>query len=232
MNLAVKNFIDSSFEVKANGKFTGYLVKFSDSENTDLENDYFTPNTWFGFIKTKKDVPLFLDHTFDKNVGKAQIGLVDLEIDPIGVKMEGALNWLSSEVWQVDKIEQQKEYLTAIQSIMKSGLMGASSGAIGYAVERKQTDNNANEFVKWYIAEASLTLTPAEPNLIGSIKKLNQNTQDFYFNNIKANQVLNKKNKKDLNSAKELIDNVLLSAEKEEEKESKNISFSNTIFNY
>ena len=227
--------IKNSIKIKDNS-IEGYLVMFSDSSNPDLERDYFTKNTWFGFESVKRDVPLMYDHGFDSQIGKAQIGLVDLSITNDGVYMKGSLSWQNAQEWQESKLEQQQMYLDAIQNFAKNGLMGASSGALGYLVERKAMNNDTYEITNWTIGEASLTMIPAEPQTISTIKNINTTMQDLYLNSVKRGNVLNKKNKQKLQQIKDIADEVLKSAEKEEIEEqenkinSKNIN--NTLINF
>ena len=106
------------------GKFEGYLVVFSDTTTPDLHGDFFTKDSKFGF-KNETDVPLFYDHGFNSIVKTAQIGTAQLKIDNIGVKMSGELS-ADAELWAGVELEKQKQYFEAIESLVKSGLMGAS----------------------------------------------------------------------------------------------------------
>ncbi len=58
------------------GHVKGYLVRFGDTKATDLEGDYFTRSTDYGFpMEEGKRVPLnvYYHHGMDQMVGKKSI---------------------------------------------------------------------------------------------------------------------------------------------------------------
>ena len=55
------------------GTVKGYLVRFGSADTPDLEGDFFTPNTDYGFpVKSGQAVPLnlYYHHGMDSVVGK------------------------------------------------------------------------------------------------------------------------------------------------------------------
>lgn len=134
------------------GHVKGYLVRFGNPEATDLEGDYFTPETDFGFPAAKGvRVPLnlYYHHGMDSKVGRKSIGSGYVKMDDIGL-------------WYEAQIDMADEYGRAIAKLAKEGKMGYSSGAAGHLVDRKAASGDAMEIVRWPIAEASITPTPAE----------------------------------------------------------------------
>jgi phage head maturation protease len=145
------------------GSVKGYLVRFGSPDTTDLEGDYFTPQTDFGFpIKAGERVPLnvYYHHGMDKMIGKKSIGTGYVKMDETGL-------------WYEAQLDMADSYGEMIAKLCKQGKMGYSSGAAGHMVERKSV-GKASEITRWCIAEASITPTPAEYR--NSVKSL----EDMY----------------------------------------------------
>jgi phage head maturation protease len=133
------------------GYVKGYLVRFGDTKTADLEGDYFTKSTDYGFPMTEgKRVPLnvYYHHGMDSQVGKKSIGTGYIKMDDVGL-------------WYEAQLDMADEYGSMIAKLCKQGKMGFSSGAAGHLVERKSM-GGAAEITRWPIAEASITPTPAE----------------------------------------------------------------------
>jgi phage head maturation protease len=133
------------------GYVKGYLVRFGDTKTADLEGDYFTPQTDYGFPVAKgQRVPLnvYYHHGMDAAVGKKSIGTGFVKMDNTGL-------------WYEAQLDLADEYGSMIAKLCKQGKMGFSSGAAGHLVERKSM-GGAAEITRWPIAEASITPTPAE----------------------------------------------------------------------
>ena len=133
------------------GYVKGYLVRFGDTKTADLEGDYFTASTDYGFPVAKgQRVPLnvYYHHGMDAAVGKKSIGTGFVKMDDTGL-------------WYEAQLDMADEYGSMIAKLCKQGKMGFSSGAAGHLVERKSM-GGAAEITRWPIAEASITPTPAE----------------------------------------------------------------------
>jgi phage head maturation protease len=133
------------------GYVKGYLVRFGDTKTADLEGDYFTASTDYGFPMTEgKRVPLnvYYHHGMDANVGKKSIGT-------------GFIKMTDEGLWYEAQLDLADEYGKMIAKLCKQGKMGFSSGAAAHMVERKSM-GSAAEITRWPIAEASITPTPAE----------------------------------------------------------------------
>jgi HK97 family phage major capsid protein len=140
------------------GKLGGYLVVYGDEASPDLEGDFFTAATDFGF-DDGAEVGLYYMHGLDPALGKRRVGKAHLRRDPLGI-------WIEAQLALRD------EYERAIYGLAVADKLGWSSGAAAHLVERGAlrtaggaTDsmNAATPITRWAIAEASLTPTPAEP---------------------------------------------------------------------
>ena len=143
------------------GYVKGYLVRFGDSKSADLEGDYFTQTTDYGFpMESGKRVPLnvYYHHGMDAQVGKKSIGTGFIKMDETGL-------------WYEAQLDLADEYGSMIAKLCKQGKMGFSSGAAAHLVERKSM-GGAAEITRWPIAEASITPTPAEYR--NSVKSLEE----------------------------------------------------------
>jgi len=144
------------------GYVKGYLVRFGSPDNVDLEGDYFTPETDYGFpIKSGQAIPLnlYYHHGMDSVVGKRCIGT-------------GTVKMTDAGLWYEAQVDMADEYGQMIAKLCKQGKMGYSSGAAGHLVQRK-SNGGVNQIVSWPIAEASITPTPAEyRNTVKTIKDM------------------------------------------------------------
>ena len=143
------------------GYVKGYLVRFGDTKATDLEGDYFTKSTDYGFpMEEGKRVPLnvYYHHGMDAQVGKKSIGTGFIKMDSEGL-------------WYEAQLDLADEYGKMVAKLCKQGKMGFSSGAAAHMVERKSM-GGASEIIRWPIAEASITPTPAE--FRNSVKSLEE----------------------------------------------------------
>lgn len=145
-----------------NGKVGGYLVRFSDETTPDLTGDYFNKSTDFGEISR---LPVIYQHGMDKVLKSRKIGRAELTLDDVGI-------------WAEAQLELRDEYERTIFGLAKSGKLGWSSGAASHVVDREHT-GKAAWIKQWYMAEASLTPTPAEPqNMVVTLKSMGDNTLD------------------------------------------------------
>ena len=143
------------------GYVKGYLVRFGDTKATDLEGDYFTASTDYGFpMEEGKRVPLnvYYHHGMDQMVGKKSIGT-------------GFIKMTDEGLWYEAQLDLADEYGKMVAKLCKQGKMGFSSGAAAHMVERKSM-GGASEIIRWPIAEASITPTPAEYR--NSVKSLEE----------------------------------------------------------
>jgi HK97 family phage major capsid protein/HK97 family phage prohead protease len=180
-------------EVKAlddNGRIGGYLVRFSTENDPDLTGDYFTKDTDFG---EAEKLPVLYNHGFDKHFGKRKIGVAKVSKDDVGV-------WAESQLALAD------EYEKMVFELAKAGKLGYSSGAAAHTVDREQSAK-AYWIKQWYMAEASLTPTPAEPrNSVTPIKSLITPEAAWPDKSEKQETQTNKENAMDENAIKAMFD--------------------------
>ena len=148
------------------------MVRYGNPVDTDLEGDYFTPDTFFG-ENTKATV--VYHHGMDAKMGARRLGTGELKRDDAGLWMEAQL-------------KMRDEYEKYIAEMVKQGKLGYSSGAVGHLVERTPT-GKANRIDTWIIGEASITPTPAEPRNIVSLKSLFAGTEGDVQESIKTEDV-------------------------------------------
>jgi len=148
---SMKTFFSAELKAKENGIVEGYLVRFGNPNDTDLEKDYFTKSTDFGFEFDNGEshkLGLYYNHGMDKVLGTKKIGYGEVMMDDKGL-------WYSAQLNMAD------EYSKMIYDLAKKGQLGFSSGSASHMVEREMM-GKAYEIKRWALAEASLTPTPAE----------------------------------------------------------------------
>ena len=153
------DFSQSRDAVKAlgGGRVGGYLIRFTNKHNPDLQGDYFTSDTDLG---KHGQLPVLYHHGQDKSVGKRVIG-------------EATLTKQDAGIWAEAQLHLRDVYESQIYKLVQAGKLGWSSGAVSHLVEREQKDNSASWVKMWWMAEASLTPTPAEPlNHVVSVKSV------------------------------------------------------------
>lgn len=148
------------------GKFEGYLVRYSDANNPDLTGDYFTDKTEF-FIEDGAVLPILYDHGLNATIKRAKIGRGTVKFDDEGLFLKG-------ELMLRDQFEK-----VIYEELVKKGRAGLSSGAATHLMERKSISPGVNEMVSWGIAEASITVAPTEPlNSVIAIKSYMEDRED------------------------------------------------------
>jgi HK97 family phage major capsid protein len=95
----------------------------------------------------------------DTKIGRRRIGTAQNRMDDFGI-------------WAESQMNLRDEYEKYIFELAKAGKLGYSSGAASHTVEREE-GNKAAHIKQWYMAEASLTPSPAEyRNSVTPIKSL------------------------------------------------------------
>jgi HK97 family phage major capsid protein len=137
-------------EVKAlndTGLIGGYLVKFTDAKNPDLDGDYFDKSTDFD-LENSTDTTIYYNHGLDGTIKKRKLGRGKMEIRDVGV-------------WVEAQLEMRDEYEKAIFGLVQKNKLGWSSGTLPNLVERQQV-GKAYWVKSWPLGkDASLTPTPA-----------------------------------------------------------------------
>lgn len=132
------------------GKFEGYLVRFSDADTPDLVGDYFTKSTEF-YVEDGATIPILYDHGLNKTIKGRKIGRATVKFDDVGMFIKGELDLR-------DQFEQ-----AIFDELIVKGKAGLSSGAAPHMIERRQVKKSVNEMLRWGVAEGSVTVAPTEP---------------------------------------------------------------------
>ena len=126
-----------------NGKVGGYLVRFTDEDELDLEGEFFDGRTWYGDAISS---PVYYNHGLDPALGKTILGNGALELQDVGV-------WIEAQ------LELRDAYERAVYGLAEKGKLGWSSGTAPHLVEREE-----KHITRWPLGlDASLTPTPADP---------------------------------------------------------------------
>lgn len=137
------------------GAVSGWLAPFGGPFNgKDLDGEFFSAKTDFS-LDYYPTIPVLFGHGHDPDVGAAKVGEITIkEIRDQGVWVEGHL-------------DRQSAYYDAIRELAGKGDMYWSSGALAHLVKRTA---KSGEIKQWPIAEATLTLTPANPMAEAAVK--------------------------------------------------------------
>lgn len=138
----------------------GYLVRFTNENEPDLTDDFFTAETDFDIDEYPITKSVYFHHGMNEHFGLKKLGRAKLTKDEVGIFAETLL-------------KERDEYEAVIAEMIEEGKIGWSSATAGHLVSRKSMDNGTSWISNWPIAEASLTHTPAEfRNSVQPIKSL------------------------------------------------------------
>lgn len=147
------------------GNVSGWLAPFGGPFNgKDLDGEFFDPKTDFA-LDYYTEIPVLFAHGHDPEVGAAKVGTISVkEIRDKGLWVQGHLDKQSAYYDAIRQLAQGNEK----DSVPAADLYW-SSGAIAHLV---QTDRKTGRIKQWPIAEATLTLTPANPLAEASVKEV------------------------------------------------------------
>ncbi len=129
----------------------GYLIRFGNVQQRDLDGEFFTPQTEYGLNWPIPVRPMFYHHGKDPNVKGVLIGVIDtLRADDTGI-------------WAEAQIDQYNRYHKAIAELVKRGVLAWSSGTLPNLAKKARN----GQIIAWPIIEGSLTPTPTEPRGTG-----------------------------------------------------------------
>ncbi len=143
--LAVKKLDDG-------GRVGGYLVVWGDATRTDLQGEYFTPQTDLGLDWYPRR-PVLYHHGLDGEVGPVLIGQIEA--------------WQADEtgLWVEAQLDLRSRWGRAVMELVEAGALGWSSGSMPHLVEVSA----GGRIDRWPIVEGSLTPTPAEPRFTDAV---------------------------------------------------------------
>lgn len=141
-------YFGDAVKALGSGKVGGYLVRWGQPGDVDLDGDYFTPDTDLG-VEIGANLPVYYEHGYDPVIKSRKIGKgTILKTDDIGLWFEGQL-------------ELRDEYERMIYKLAEAGKLGWSSQAGGSLVS-KSAGAGGTKIETWPLAEATLTKSPAE----------------------------------------------------------------------
>jgi hypothetical protein len=148
----------SALKALGGGKIGGLLIRYSDADSPDLEGEFFTKSTDFG-LELPAKVGVYYNHGMDKELGKKRMGRAELKATDEGI-------------WFEAQLDLSDRYQAKVYELAEMERLGASSGAAPHLVEKKAA-GKATEILSWPVAEASLTVTPAEwRNTVTALKSV------------------------------------------------------------
>jgi hypothetical protein len=135
------------------GKIGGYLVRFTDENDLDMEGEYFDEQTDYGGDPVPTSGTVYYQHGLDKKMGKRRLGTASHTLDEFGI-------------WAETQLKLRDEYEKFIYAMAEKGKLGWSSGTANHLVERQVTGKGT--WIKtWPIGlDDTLTPVPAEPRNI------------------------------------------------------------------
>lgn len=162
----------SALKALGGGKIGGLLIRYSDADTPDLEGEFFTKSTDFG-LELPARVGVYYNHGQDEKLGKKRLGRAELTETEDGI-------------WFTAQLDLSDRYQAKVYELAELERLGASSGAAPHLVEKKQA-GKATEILAWPVAEASVTVTPAEwRNTVAALKNVSLETFEEAEAEVKA----------------------------------------------
>lgn len=142
--------------ISPDGVVDGWLAPFGGPKRgKDLQDESFSAKTDFG-LDYWPSIPILYGHGQDAEVGAAKVG----EISVKEIRDKG--------VWVQGQLDKQGDYYAALTELAEKGDLYWSSGSLSHLVVK---DDRTGAIKQWPIAEATLTLTPANPWATAAMKE-------------------------------------------------------------
>jgi hypothetical protein len=126
----------------------GYIALWGSPETKDLQNDYFTPDTWLG-LDEYPTVPALFHHGLDEKVGLSVIGRrVKSGTDDTGA-------------WVEDWLDKSSQYWAMVKPLLDREALFYSPGSAPHLVKREDDGKLAS----YPIVEDTFTVIPAQHRL-------------------------------------------------------------------
>ncbi len=141
------------------GKVGGYLVRFSNADQLDLEDDYFDSETDYMFEFPGKSKGWF-NHAQSSGIKQLSQD-VDLEMQEFGI-------------WAETILDERDKYERFLLRLAEEGKLAWSSGTAEHLMARKEIGVRKHYVTRWPLGlDASLTHIPSEPrNTVVPLKSL------------------------------------------------------------
>ena len=131
------------------GRFGGYLVRFTTELDPDLTSQFFTDETDFDIELPGKSTTYF-NHGLDPRLKRRKFEKATLSKDEFGV-------------WAETILKERDEYEAFLKELANDGKLAWSSGTASHLVEYEPV-GNAQKITRWPLGlDASMTHIPAEP---------------------------------------------------------------------
>lgn len=153
------SFPDMAVKYVALDTIKGYTFLWGSEKLTDVEMEYFTPQTNFWDDRLGKSPrPLTWDHAQDDTLKASPVigNIMDFGDDEVGR-------------WYEAKLDRAHRYRKAIDALIEAGKLGTSSDSAPQYVQRKKT-GKSTQLIEWPWFASALTDCPAEPRMIGSLE--------------------------------------------------------------
>lgn len=139
------------------GQVDGWLAPFDGpvKGGKDLDGEYFSPDTDFA-LDYYPSIPIIYAHGQDGEIKATKVG--DIPVKDIRDK----------GLWVQGQLDRQGKYYDVLRELADKGDLYWSSGAISHLVTK---DARTGAIKQWPVAEATLTLTPANPWATASVKE-------------------------------------------------------------
>jgi len=136
-----------SIKALGDGRVSGYLVKFTDADNPDLQGEYFDSGTDFD-LEPGDRATVYYQHGLDPTMGTQKIGTGNMRQDDIGV-------WIDAQ------LDMRDEYVRYIYAMAEANKSDWSSGSLPNLVTREPVGKS--HWIKtWPIGkDATISPTPA-----------------------------------------------------------------------
>lgn len=143
----------------------GLLVPYGDPDSLDHDGEFFTAKTDYG-LRLPAAFKLFYHHGMNEKVGRTPLAWAELERRADGI-------WFKSDFdedleWEEEERAKALKYRRHALKLIRDGELGASSGAAGHVVGRRDASKGV-EIYRWPLAEASITATPSNSRTVGTV---------------------------------------------------------------
>lgn len=148
------------------GVADGWLAPFDGpvKGGKDLDGEFFSAKTDFG-LDYYPTIPILYGHGQDGEIGAAKVGEISLK----EIRDKG--------LWVQGQLDRQGKYYDVLRELADKGDLYWSSGSLSHLVVK---DARTGAIKQWPVAEATLTLTPANPWATASVKEATPEPPDDF----------------------------------------------------
>jgi hypothetical protein len=137
------------------GRYGALAIRFSDSAERNMQNEYFTSETFFNARGGEGAAPVLFNHGHPISQGRIFEKFANTVFPDARIERTDAGLFASLQLDPADPLQ------SALAELINRGSLRWSSGSTSHMVKRGYD----GQILRWPIAEVSLTPTPAEPRL-------------------------------------------------------------------